>query len=231
MKKICLLLCLLTFFITASAAAQPSEQNTAPSNTTEQQTVQQVNQPLKVAIMPIIANGYDKVQAQLYRDLTRQVNLSLNKTLQKAVYLEGHSVFSAMEESGFLYNQNEDTLKYTAKLLDADVIVGYSVPVMYQQYYYGWMLHGDGPLLQSFIRLKLWAYYKPLNKVIALSNTQQYFDEVSTAGTLTALASDASYNLTKKADLKNLLKESIEVQNKSGQSAPSDQKQMKGDAK
>lgn len=167
---------------------------------------------IKVAIMPIIASGYSDVQSQLYRDLTKQMNLSLNKTLQQAVYLEGSPVMDAMAESGFAYNQNKETLKYTAELLDADVIVGYSVPAMYQHYYYGWIQRGEGPLLQSYIRLKLWAYYKPLDKFVILSNTQQYLDSISTAGMLPALASDASYTLTKKAGLKDLLKESIQIQ-------------------
>ncbi len=212
MKKLCILICLLMLLTSGSAMAQqpadPSAAEIPASDTAEYATAQ----PIKVAIMPIIASGYNNVQTQLYRDLTRQMNLSLNKTLQQVVYLEGSPVMDAMAESGFAYNQNKETLKHAADLLDADVIVGYSIPAMYQHYYYGWMRRGEGPLLQSYIRLKLWAYYRPLDKFVILSNTQQYLDTISTAGMLPALASDASYTLTKKAGLKDLLKESIQMQ-------------------
>lgn len=198
---------MMMLLVSGQAAAQQNGEQIQPNEPAAAQAVQ----PLKVAVMPIIADGYPKVQAQLYRDLTRQMSLSLNKTLQQAEYLEGEPVAAAMAESGFLYDQNEKALKHTADLLGADVIVGFSVPAMYQQYYYAWIGRGEGPVLQSYIRLKLWAYYRPLDKVIALSNTQQYFDHASTAGMLPSLAGDASYMLTKKADLKNLLKESIKI--------------------
>ena len=209
MKKLCTLICLLMLLTSGSAMAQ---QPAAAETPAAADTAEYDARSIKVAIMPIIASGYSDVQSQLYRDLTKQMNLSLNKTLQQAVYLEGSPVMDAMAESGFAYNQNKETLKYTAELLDADVIVGYSVPAMYQHYYYGWIQRGEGPLLQSYIRLKLWAYYKPLDKFVILSNTQQYLDSISTAGMLPALASDASYTLTKKAGLKDLLKESIQIQ-------------------
>lgn len=207
MKKFLLAVFLMMLLVSGQAMAQQADEQIQPNEPAAEQEAQ----PLKVAVMPIIADGYPKVQEQLYRDLTRQMSLSLNKTLQQAQYLEGEPVAAAMAESGFLYNQNEKALKHTADLLGADVIVGFSVPAMYQQYYYTWLGRGEGPVLQSYIRLKLWAYYRPLDKVIALSNTQQYFDHVSTAGMLPSLASDASYTLTKKADLKNLLKESIQI--------------------
>ena len=212
MQKLCTLICLLMLLASGSAMAQQPTAPAAAETPAAADTAEYAARPIKVAIMPIIASGYSDVQSQLYRDLTRQMNLSLNKTLQQAVYLEGSPVMDAMAESGFAYNQNKETLKYTAELLDADVIVGYSVPAMYQHYYYGWIQRGEGPLLQSYIRLKLWAYYRPLDKFVILSNTQQYLDSISTAGMLPALASDASYTLTKKAGLKDLLKESIQIQ-------------------
>ena len=207
MKKFLLAVFLLMLLLPSQVMAQQASEQTQSNDPAAAQEAQ----PLKVAVMPIIADGYPKVQEQLYRDLTRQMSLSLNKTLNQAEYLEGEPVMTAMAESGFLYDQNKAALKHTADLLGADVIVGYSVPAMYQQYYYAWIGRGEGPVLQSYIRLKLWAYYKPLDKVIVLSNTQQYFDHASTAGMLPSLASDASYTLTKKADLKNLLKESIQI--------------------
>ncbi len=173
--------------------------------------------PIKIAVMPTISQyrGYKKIIAKLDADLNKQMHLPLNDTLQTAEYIEAQKVLYAMEDSGFTIKQNVDTLKQTADLLNADVIVGYSVPVMYQQYYYSFARRGDGPLIQSYISLKLWAYYRPLDKFITLTDIQYYFDEISTFGNLNELASHASYKLSKKADLKNLLKQSIQInQNK-----------------
>ena len=54
-------------------------------------------------------------------------------------------------------------------------------------------------------------YYRLLDKIIVFSDKEQYFDSISTAGALTELAKDGSYNLVKRADLKNLLKQSIKI--------------------
>lgn len=180
---------------------------------------QKNNEPLKVVILPTVSSygGYNKVMAQLDRDLARTLHMPLNGVLQSVDYLDMSSnenrvaVENAMSEAGYLLSPNATTLKKTADILGADVIVGYSVPVMYQQIYYtSFGLYG-GPTLNSYITLKLWAYYRPLDKTVALSNSQSYFQELSPQGYLTELASDAAYYLNKKADLKTLLKQSIDV--------------------
>ncbi len=172
--------------------------------------------PLQVAIMPVISytNRYSDVRENLSKDLQQQMHLSLNDTLGYVDYIDNDKICLAMDESGFSINQNIDALKHTADLLNADVIVGYSIPMMYQQYYYAHSFGYDGgTLLQSYIHVKLWAYYRPLDKLIAISDKEQYLDSISSMGMLTELASDASYKLGKRADLKNLLKQSIDVVN------------------
>ena len=62
------------------------------------------------------------------------------------------------------------------------------------------------PLLNSYISVNLWVYYRPLNKTFKISDRRQYFDEISTWGMLTELAKDASSNLNKKAELKIAIK-------------------------
>ena len=73
--------------------------------------------------------------------------------------------------------------------------------------------HLEGsPVINSYISLKLWAYYRPLDETVEMSTTRSYLDTLSTFGTLPSLADDASYYLNKKADLKSLLKQSIQIQ-------------------
>lgn len=169
--------------------------------------------PLKVAVMPTISRvrGNRDILTLLDKDIDKQMHLSLNDTLQLVDYLDQNKVSYAMEESGFMVKPNMDTLKHTADLLDADIIVGYTVPIMYEQYFHSYARRGEGPLMRSYIILKLWAYYKPLNNTFVLSDKRHYFDEISTSGSLNALADNASYYLGQKADLKNLLKDAIKV--------------------
>ncbi|MDM8143787.1 hypothetical protein [Megamonas hypermegale] len=96
--------------------------------------------------------------------------------------------------------------------MDADIIVGYSVPNMFQHYLV-MASHFDGtPVINSYISLKLWAYFRPLDKTVKLSTNRNYLDTLSTWGMLTSLADDASYYLNKKAELKSLLRQSIQIQ-------------------
>lgn len=178
---------------------------------------EQVNKPLKVVVLPVVSNygGYGKVKSQLDKDLAKTLHMPLSGVLQSVTYMDMDNdkiaIVNAMSESGYLLSPNSDTLKKTADILEADVIVGYSIPMMYQQIYYtSFGLYG-APTLNSYIKLKLWAYYRPLDKTVAMSNSQTYFQELSPQGYLTELASDAAYYLNKKADLKTLLKQSIEV--------------------
>lgn len=175
---------------------------------------QEQTKPLKVAIMPIVTDvsGYKNVKAQLYNSLKQQMHIPLNDTLQAVEYIDTETVYIAMQNSDFTNNQNLDTLKYTADLLNADIIVGYSVSNMLQRYFYlSSHLHGS-PVINCYISLKLWAYYRPLDKTIDLSTNKNYLGSLTTSGLLPALASDASYYLNKKADLKTLLKKSIQIQ-------------------
>ena len=171
------------------------------------------NQTLRVAILPTLSNShrYPDVNQLLYNNLIQEMHVPLNNTLQAVEYIDENSIYSAIKQSNFTYNQNLDTLKDTADLLDADVVVGYSIPTMYQHYFPS-ISHFDGsPLLNSYISINLWAYYRPLDKTFKLSDKRQYFDEISTWGMLTELAKDASSNLNKKAELKSLLKQSIKI--------------------
>lgn len=171
------------------------------------------NQTLRVAILPTLSNShrYQDVNQLLYNNLIQEMHVPLNNTLQAVEYIDENSIYSAIKQSNFTYNQNLDTLKDTADLLDADVVVGYSIPTMYQHYFPS-ISHFDGsPLLNSYISINLWAYYRPLDKTFKLSDKRQYFDEISTWGMLTELAKDASSNLNKKAELKSLLKQSIKI--------------------
>lgn len=171
------------------------------------------NQTLRVAILPTLSNShrYQNVNQLLYNNLIQEMHVPLNNTLQAVEYIDENSIYSAIKQSNFTYNQNLDTLKDTADLLDADVVVGYSIPTMYQHYFPS-ISHFDGsPLLNSYISINLWAYYRPLDKTFKLSDKRQYFDEISTWGMLTELAKDASSNLNKKAELKSLLKQSIKI--------------------
>lgn len=170
-------------------------------------------QTLKVAILPVISTNhhYPQINQLLYNSLLEEMHVPLNDTLQAVEYIDENSIYSALQQSNFTYNQNLDTLKDTADLLDADIVVGYSIPTMYQHYYHS-ISHLDGsPLLNSYISVNLWAYYRPLNKIFKLSDRRQYFDEISTWGMLTELAKDASSNLNKKAELKSLLKQSVKI--------------------
>ena len=174
----------------------------------------QKSQPLKVAIMPIVTNvsGQKDVKAQLYSALKQQMYIPLNGTLTQRSTVDAETVYIAMQKSNFTNEQNLDTLKRTADLLNADIIVGYSVPNMFQRYFH-MASHLEGsPVINSYISLKLWAYYRPLDKTVEMSTTRSYLDTLSTFGTLPALADDASYYLNKKADLKSLLKQSIQIQ-------------------
>lgn len=171
------------------------------------------NQTLRVAILPTLSNShrYQDINQLLYNNLIQEMHVPLNNTLQAVEYIDENSIYSAIKQSNFTYNQNLDTLKDTADLLDADVVVGYSIPTMYQHYFPS-ISHFDGsPLLNSYISINLWAYYRPLDKTFKLSDKRQYFDEISTWGMLTELAKDASSNLNKKAELKSLLKQSIKI--------------------
>lgn len=196
-KKSLFLFCLLFLMLFSTCFAQA------------QQT-----QPLKVAIMPIVTDvsGQKNVKAQLYSALKQQMHIPLNDTLQAVEYIDAETVYIAMQKSTFTNEQNLDTLKRTADLLNADIIVGYSVPNMFQRYFH-MASHLEGsPVINSYISLKLWAYYRPLDKTVEMSTTRSYLDTLSTFGTLPALADDASYYLNKKADLKSLLKQSIQIQ-------------------
>lgn len=196
-KKSLFLFCLLFLMLFSTCLAQA------------QQT-----QPLKVAIMPVVTDvsGQKNVKAQLYSALKQQMHIPLNDTLQAVEYIDAETVYIAMQKSNFTNEQNLDTLKRTADLLNADVIVGYSVPNMFQRYFH-MASHLEGsPVINSYISLKLWAYYRPLNKTVEMSTTRSYLDTLSTFGTLSSLADDASYYLNKKADLKSLLKQSIQIQ-------------------
>lgn len=206
-KRVLLLVMVLAVVLSSVCLAQANQQK-----------------PLKVVILPTVSSygGYTKVQAQLDRDLARTLHMPLNGVLQSVDYLDMSknenrvAVENAMSEAGYLLSPNGATLKKTADILGADVIVGYFIPVMYQQIYYTAFGLDDGPVLNSYITLKLWAYYRPLDKMVALSNSQSYFEDLSPQGYLTELASDASYYLNKKADLKNLLKQSIEINAQKG---------------
>ena len=171
------------------------------------------NSPLRVAIMPTISKvrNHDEVILYLDKDLEKTLHMPLNNTTKQVEYLDKYKVLYAMEDTGFTQMQNLDTLKQTADLLNADVIVGYSVPMMYERYFHSLISYEDAPLMQSYISLKLWVYYRLLDKIIVFSGKEQYFDSISTAGALTELAKDGSYNLVKRADLKNLLKQSIKI--------------------
>lgn len=171
------------------------------------------NQTLRVAILPTLSNShrYQDVNQLLYNNLIQEMHVPLNNTLQAVEYIDENSIYSAIKQSNFTYNQNLDTLKDTADLLDADVVVGYSIPTMYQHYFPSISHFDDSPLLNSYISINLWAYYRPLDKTFKLSDKRQYFDEISTWGMLTELAKDASSNLNKKAELKSLLKQSIKI--------------------
>lgn len=170
-------------------------------------------QTLKVAILPTLSNSqrYPDVNQLLYNNLTQEMHVPLNDTLQAVEYIDENSIYVAIKQSNFTYNQNLDTLKDTADLLDADVVVGYTIPTMYQHYYHSISRLDGSPLLNSYISVNLWVYYHPLNKTFKISDRRQYFDEISTWGMLTELAKDASSNLNKKAELKSLLKQSIKI--------------------
>ena len=197
LKKSLFLFCLLFLMLFSTCFAQTQQ-----------------SQPLKVAIMPIVTNvsGQKDVKAQLYSALKQQIYIPLNGTLQAVEYIDAETVYIAMQKSNFTNEQNLDTLKRTADLLNADVIVGYSVPNMFQRYFH-MASHLEGsPVINSYISLKLWAYYRPLDKTVKMSTTRSYLDTLSTFGTLPSLADEASYYLNKKADLKSLLKQSIQIQ-------------------
>lgn len=168
---------------------------------------------LKVAILPTLSSSqrYPDVNQLLYNNLTQEMHVPLNDTLQAVEYIDENSIYAAIKQSNFTYNQNLDTLKDTADLLDADVVVGYTIPTMYQHYYHSISRLDGSPLLNSYISVNLWVYYRPLNKTFKISDRRQYFDEISTWGMLTELAKDASSNLNKKAELKSLLKQSIKI--------------------
>lgn len=175
---------------------------------------QEQTRPLKVAIMPIATDvsGYKSVKASLYNTLKQQMRIPLNDTLQIVEYIDTETVYRAMQQSNFTNEQNLDTLKSTADLLNADVIVGYEVPNMFQHYFH-FASHLDGaPVINTYISLKLWAYYRPLNQTVELSTQRNYVGTLNTASLLPALADDASYYINKKADLKGLLKQSIQIQ-------------------
>lgn len=181
---------------------------------------QELNKPdttstptVKVAILPVITanKNYPQVNEFLKSSLIQEMHVPLNDTLQTVEYLDDISIHSAMQKANFTYNQNLDTLKDTADLLDADVVVGYTIPTMYQHYYHSISRLDGSPLLNSYISVNLWVYYRPLNKTFKISDRRQYFDEISTWGMLTELAKDASSNLNKKAELKSLLKQSIKI--------------------
>ena len=164
--------------------------------------------------MPVVTDvsGQKNVKTQLYSALKQQMHIPLNDTLQAIEYIDAETVYIAMQKSNFTNEQNLDTLKRTADLLNADVIVGYSVPNMFQRYFH-MASHLEGsPVINSYISLKLWAYYRPLDETVEMSTTRSYLDTLSTFGTLPSLADDASYYLNKKADLKSLLKQSIQIQ-------------------
>ena len=197
LKKSLFLFCLLFLMLFSTCFAQTQQ-----------------SQPLKVAIMPIVTNvsGQKDVKAQLYSALKQQMYIPLNGTLQAVEYIDAETVYIAMQKSNFTNEQNLDTLKRTADLLNADIIVGYSVPNMFQRYFH-MASHLEGsPVINSYISLKLWAYYRPLDETVEMSTTRSYLDTLSTFGTLPSLADDASYYLNKKADLKSLLKQSIQIQ-------------------
>lgn len=170
-------------------------------------------QAVKIAIMPVVTTNrnYPKVNELLYTTLQQELHMPLNDTLQTVQYLDENSIISAMRQSTFTYNQNLDTLRTTADLLDVDILVGYSIPHMYQHYYHSISYLDGSALLNSYIHLNLWAYYRPLNKIFKLSDKRQYLDEISPFGMLPELAKDASYTINKKAELKSLLKQSIKI--------------------
>lgn len=178
-----------------------------PTQATQQSKI------LRVAILPVISSehNYPKVNELLSKSLIDEMHVPLNDTLQNVEYIDEQSIYNAIHQSNFTYNQNLDTLKDTATILDADVVVGYSIPLMYQRYYRSLSQIDSDPLLNSFLSVKLWAYYRPLNQIFTLSDKRVYFDEMSSSGMLTSLANDASYRLIKKAELKSLLKQSIKI--------------------
>lgn len=178
-----------------------------PTQATQQSKI------LRVAILPVISteHNYPQVNEILSKSLKNEMHMPLNDVLQNVEYIDEESIATALRQSNFTYNQNLDTLKDTATILDADVVVGYSIPLMYQRYYRSLSQLDSDPLLNSFLSVKLWVYSRPLNQVFSLSDKRVYFDEISSSGMLSSLANDASYRLIKKAELKTLLKQSIKI--------------------
>lgn len=168
---------------------------------------------VKVAILPVITanKNYPQVNEFLKSSLIQEMHVPLNDTLQTVEYLDDISIHSAMQKANFTYNQNLDTLKDTADILSADIVVGYSVPTMYENYVHTFALLDDGPVLNSYLSVRLWVYCRPVNKIFVLSDKRQYLDEYSNWGTLPELAKDASLRLERKAELKSLLKQSIKI--------------------
>lgn len=203
LKKVITLICFFCYlcFIQIGFAQEIIKQETPQKQT------------LKIAILPTISTNhhYPDINQLLYNTLIQETHIPLNETLQTVEYIDENTIYSAIKQSNFTYNQNLDTLKYTADLLNADVVIGYSIPTMYQHYYHSISRLDGSPILNSYISINLWAYYRPLNKIFRLSDKRQYFDELSTWGMLTELAKDASSNLNKKAELKPLLKQSIKI--------------------
>lgn len=202
LKKILFFTMFCCLFFTQFCFAQE-----IPIQTTQQSKI------LRIAILPVISSehNYPQVNEILNKSLVNEMHMPLNDVLQNVEYIDEQSILTALRQSNFTYNQNLDTLKDTATILDADVVVGYSIPVMYQRYYRSLAKINSEPLLNSYLSVKIWAYYRPLNKMFSYSDKRVYFDDISEDGMLTSLATDASYRLIKKAELKTLLKQSIKI--------------------
>ena len=67
-------------------------------------------QTLKVAILPTLSNSqrYPDVNQLLYNNLTQEMHVPLNDTLQAVEYIDENSIYAAIKQSNFTYNQNLD---------------------------------------------------------------------------------------------------------------------------
>lgn len=70
-------------------------------------------QTLKVAILPTLSSSqrHPDVNQLLYNNLTQEMHVPLNDTLQAVEYIDENSIYAAIKQSNFTYNQNLDTLK------------------------------------------------------------------------------------------------------------------------
>lgn len=200
MKKIILMLFVLSLMLTSVAYAAEADAVATTSETTSSTTAtadeEMVRVPLRVAQFPLIINSYMMPGADVQDKLNGQVDsalhVPLNDTLRAIDFISDDDMEAAYDEVGTGVNtkQLKNAVKPIAEKLNADLVV---IPVLtsYEQWIsYGWYWDAD-QILHSRASVTIIGYDAKKDEVFKKTASRFYDDRYSTAGVVSRLAWEA----------------------------------------